>query len=238
MLRTEKITTFYGEIQALNGLTLEARNGEVTCVLGPNGAGKTTTMFTIAGILKSRSGSIFLEDQELTRESAQQIVRKGIALVPENRLIFPQMSIKENLYAGAFSRSSNDPSIENDILKMYQRFPRLEERRKQLAGTLSGGEQQMLAIARALMAQPKILLMDEPSLGLAPLVVKEIFTIIRQLNEEGVTILLVEQNARMALKVAHKVYLLEQGKVSFSGSPEEIHQDEAIKRAYLGTEIS
>ncbi len=238
MLKTEKITTFYGEIQALNGLTLEARKGEVTCVLGPNGAGKTTTMFTIAGILKSRSGSIFLEDQELTRESAQQIVRKGIALVPENRLIFPQMSIKENLYAGAFSRSSNDPSIENDILKMYQRFPRLEERRKQLAGTLSGGEQQMLAIARALMAQPKILLMDEPSLGLAPLVVKEIFTIIRQLNEEGVTILLVEQNARMALKVAHKVYLLEQGKVSFSGSPEEIHQDEAIKRAYLGTEIS
>ena len=238
MLRTEKITTFYGEIQALNGLTLEARKGEVTCVLGPNGAGKTTTMFTIAGILKSSSGSIFLEDQELTRESAQQIVRKGIALVPENRLIFPQMSIKENLYAGAFSRSSNDPSIENDILKMYQRFPRLEERRKQLAGTLSGGEQQMLAIARALMAQPKILLMDEPSLGLAPLVVKEIFTIIRQLNEEGVTILLVEQNARMALKVAHKVYLLEQGKVSFSGSPEEIHQDEAIKRAYLGTEIS
>ncbi len=238
MLRTEKITTFYGEIQALNGLTLEARKGEVTCVLGPNGAGKTTTMFTIAGILKSRSGSIFLEDQELTRESAQQIVRKGIALVPENRLIFPQISIKENLYAGAFSRSSNDPSIENDILKMYQRFPRLEERRKQLAGTLSGGEQQMLAIARALMAQPKILLMDEPSLGLAPLVVKEIFTIIRQLNEEGVTILLVEQNARMALKVAHKVYLLEQGKVSFSGSPEEIHQDEAIKRAYLGTEIS
>jgi branched-chain amino acid transport system ATP-binding protein len=238
MLRTEKITTFYGEIQALNGLNLEARKGEVTCVLGPNGAGKTTTMFTIAGILKSRSGSIFLEDQELTRESAQQIVRKGIALVPENRLIFPQMSIKENLYAGAFSRSSNDPSIENDILRMYQRFPRLEERRKQLAGTLSGGEQQMLAIARALMAQPKILLMDEPSLGLAPLVVKEIFTIIRQLNEEGVTILLVEQNARMALKVAHKVYLLEQGKVSFSGSPEEIHQDEAIKRAYLGTEIS
>ena len=238
MLRTEKITTFYGEIQALNGLTLEARKGEVTCVLGPNGAGKTTTMFTIAGILKSRSGSIFLEDQELTRESAQQIVRKGIALVPENRLIFPQMSIKENLYAGAFSRSSNDPSIENDILKMYQRFPRLEERRKQLAGTLSGGEQQMLAIARALMAQPKILLMDEPSLGLAPLVVKEIFTIIRQLNEEGVTILLVEQNARMALKVAHRVYLLEQGKVSFNGSPEEIQQDEVIKRAYLGTEIS
>jgi len=238
MLRTEKITSFYGEIQALNGLTLEARKGEVTCVLGPNGAGKTTTMFTIAGILKSRSGSIFLEDEELTRESAQTIVRKGVALVPENRLVFPQMSVEENLYAGALSRPSNDPSIENDILKMYQRFPPLEERRKQLAGTLSGGEQQMLAIARALMAQPKILLMDEPSLGLAPLVVKEIFYIIRQLNEEGVSILLVEQNARMALKVAHRVYLLEQGKVSFSGSPEEIQQDEVIKRAYLGTEIS
>ena len=237
MLRTENITSFYGEIQALHGLNLEAREGEITCVLGPNGAGKTTTMFTIAGILKSRTGSIFLEDEELTRQSAQTIVRKGIALVPENRLIFPQMSVEENLNAGAFTRSSNDQSIESDIFKMYQRFPPLEGRRNQLAGTLSGGEQQMLAIARALMAKPKILLMDEPSLGLAPLVVKEIFYIIRQLNEEGVTILLVEQNARMALKVANMVYLLEKGKVSFSGSPEEIHQDEVIKRAYLGTEI-
>ena len=237
MLRTENITSFYGEIQALHGLNLEARKGEVTCLLGPNGAGKTTTMITITGILKSRTGSIFLEEEELTSESAQTIVRKGIALVPENRLIFPQMSVEENLNAGAFTRSSNDPSIENDIFKMYQRFPPLEGRRNQLAGTLSGGEQQMLAIARALMAKPKILLMDEPSLGLAPLVVKDIFYIIRQLNEEGVTILLVEQNARMALKVANMVYLLEKGKVSFSGSPEEIHQDEVIKRAYLGTEI-
>ena len=238
MLRTEEITTFYGEIQALKGLTLEARQGEVTCVLGPNGAGKTTTMFTIAGILKSHSGSIFLETDELTHETAQSIVRKGVALVPENRLIFQQMSVKENLNAGAFSRSLNDPSIENDIQKIYNRFPILESRQAQLAGTLSGGEQQMLAIARALMAKPKILLMDEPSLGLAPLVVKEIFQIIKQLNEEGVTILLVEQNARLALKVANKVYLLEQGKVSFSGTPEELKKDEVIKRAYLGTELS
>ena len=238
MLRTEKITTFYGEIQALKGLTLEARHGEVTCVLGPNGAGKTTTMFTIAGILKAHTGSIYLEEEELTNDSAQTIVRKGIALVPENRLMFPQMSVRENLDAGAFTRPSNDTLIENDILKIFQRFPILEKRREQLAGTLSGGEQQMLAIARALMAKPKILLMDEPSLGLAPLVVKEIFQIIRQLNEEGVTILLVEQNARMALKVAHKVYLIEQGRVSFSGSPEEMRQDEVIKSAYLGTKVT
>ena len=238
MLRTEKITTFYGEIQALKGLTLEARHGEVTCVLGPNGSGKTTTMFTIAGILKAHTGSIYLEEEELTNDSAQTIVRKGVALVPENRLMFPQMSVRENLDAGSFTRPSNDPLIENDILKIFQRFPILEKRREQLAGTLSGGEQQMLAIARALMAKPKILLMDEPSLGLAPLVVKEIFQIIRQLNEEGVTILLVEQNARMALKVAHKVYLLEQGRVSFSGSPEEMRQDEVIKSAYLGTKVT
>jgi len=238
MLRTEKITTFYGEIQALKGLTLEARHGEVTCVLGPNGAGKTTTMFTIAGILKAHTGSIYLEEEELTNDSAQTIVRKGVALVPENRLMFPQMSVRENLDAGSFTRPLNDPLIENDILKIFQRFPILEKRREQLAGTLSGGEQQMLAIARALMAKPKILLMDEPSLGLAPLVVKEIFQIIRQLNEEGVTILLVEQNARMALKVAHKVYLLEQGRVSFSGSPEEMRQDEVIKSAYLGTKVT
>ena len=238
MLRTEKITTFYGEIQALKGLTLEARHGEVTCVLGPNGSGKTTTMFTIAGILKAHTGSIYLEEEELTNDSAQTIVRKGVALVPENRLMFPQMSVRENLDAGSFTRPLNDPLIENDILKIFQRFPILEKRREQLAGTLSGGEQQMLAIARALMAKPKILLMDEPSLGLAPLVVKEIFQIIRQLNEEGVTILLVEQNARMALKVAHKVYLLEQGRVSFSGSPEEMRQDEVIKSAYLGTKVT
>ena len=238
MLYLEDIRTFYGEIEALKGLTLEARKGEVTCVLGPNGAGKTTTMFTIAGILKPRTGTLFLEDENLTHESAQSRVRKGVALVPENRLIFPQMTIAENLDTGAFSRPLNDAGIKEDILKMYERFPRLHERKEQMAGTLSGGEQQMLAIARALMAKPKILLMDEPSLGLAPLIVKEIFNIIRQLNEEGVTILLVEQNAKMALTVADHVYLIEQGKVTFNGNPSEIHQDEVIRRAYLGSEVS
>jgi branched-chain amino acid transport system ATP-binding protein len=171
----------------------------------------------------------------LTHQSAPAIVRKGIALVPENRLIFPEMSVADNLAAGAYCRSRSERTVINqDLAGVFERFPRLQERREQLGGTLSGGEQQMLAIGRALMARPKILMMDEPSLGLAPLVVDEIFKIIQQLNHEGVTILLVEQNARKALKVAHKIYLLEQGKVSFDGSPAEMQQDEIIQRAYLG----
>ena len=238
MLFLERISTFYGQIEALKGLTLQARKGEITCVLGPNGAGKTTTMFSITGILKPYSGNIFLENENLTDQSAQTRVQKGISLVPENRLIFPQMSVSENLDAGALARPLKDKDIKKDIQKMYDRFPRLKERKDQPAGTLSGGEQQMLAIARALMAKPKILLMDEPSLGLAPLIVREIFQIIRQLNEEGVTILLVEQNAKMALTVADHVYLIEQGNVTFNGNPSEIQQDEVIRRAYLGSEIS
>ena len=238
MLRTENLCTHYGEIQALKGLSIEARSGEVTCVLGPNGAGKTTAMFTIAGILRASSGSVILEEEDLSAESAESIVLKGVALVPENRLIFPEMSVAENLLTGAFSRPSRDPSVDEDLEEMYQRFPQLAERKDQLGGTLSGGEQQMLAISRALMGRPKILLMDEPSLGLAPLVVQEIFSIIRELNQEGVTILLVEQNARMAMSVAHHVYLIEQGQVTFNGSPDEIQQDEVIRRAYLGSEIS
>ncbi len=238
MLFLERISTFYGQIEALKGLTLQARKGEITCMLGPNGAGKTTTMFSITGILKPYSGSIFLENENLTDQSAQTRVQKGISLVPENRLIFPQMSVSENLDAGALARPLKDKDIKKDIQKMYERFPRLKERKDQPAGTLSGGEQQMLAIARALMAKPKILLMDEPSLGLAPLIVREIFQIIRQLNEEGVTILLVEQNAKMALTVADHVYLIEQGNVTFNGNPSEIQQDEVIRRAYLGSEIS
>ena len=236
MLKVENIITRYGAIEALKGISLEAQHGEVTCLLGPNGAGKTTTMFTIAGILSSHSGSITLDGDGLTHQSAPAIVRKGIALVPENRLVFPEMSVADNLAAGAYCRSRSErAAIDQDLTEMYDRFPQLKERREQLGGTLSGGEQQMLAIGRALMARPKILMMDEPSLGLAPLIVDQIFKIIQQLNEEGVTILLVEQNARMALSIAHKLYLLEQGKVTFEGNPTEMQQEELIQRAYLGT---
>ena len=236
MLKVENIITRYGAIEALKGISLIAQHGEVTCLLGPNGAGKTTTMFTIAGILSSHSGSITLDGDDLTHQSAPAIVRKGIALVPENRLVFPEMSVADNLAAGAYCRSRSErAAIDQDLTEMYDRFPQLKERREQLGGTLSGGEQQMLAIGRALMARPKILMMDEPSLGLAPLIVDQIFKIIQQLNEEGVTILLVEQNARMALSIAHKLYLLEQGKVTFEGNPTEMQQEELIQRAYLGT---
>tara|TARA_Y100000588_G_scaffold69854_1_gene71561 strand:- start:2053 stop:2772 length:720 start_codon:yes stop_codon:yes gene_type:complete len=236
MLKVENIITRYGAIEALKGMSLEAQHGEVTCLLGPNGAGKTTTMFTIAGILSSHSGSITLDGDDLTHQSAPAIVRKGIALVPENRLVFPEMSVADNLAAGAYCRPrSEKTAIDQDLAGIFDRFPPLQERREQLSGTLSGGEQQMLAIGRALMARPKILMMDEPSLGLAPLIVEQIFKIIQQLNEEGVTILLVEQNARMALSIAHKLYLLEQGKVTFEGNPTEMLQEELIQRAYLGT---
>ena len=235
MLKVENIITRYGAIEALKGMSLDAQHGEVTCLLGPNGAGKTTTMFTIAGILSPHSGSITLDGNDLTHQSAPAIVRKGISLVPENRLVFPEMSVADNLAAGAYCRSRSErTAINQDLAEVFDRFPQLKERREQLGGTLSGGEQQMLAIGRALMARPKILMMDEPSLGLAPLIVDEIFKIIQQLNQEGVTILLVEQNARMALKVAHKLYLLEQGAVTFEGSPTEMQQNELIQRAYLG----
>ena len=234
MLSIRDLVTSYGNIEALRGISLDAVEGEITCLLGPNGAGKTTTMFTIAGILAARSGSVVLDGEDLTRLPAARVVSRGIALVPENRLVFPRMDVEENLHAGAYARRASAAEIAADVADMYRRFPRLEERRRQLAGTLSGGEQQMLAIARGLMTRPRILLMDEPSVGLAPLVVEEIFGIIRELNAEGVTILLVEQNAHMALKVAHKFYLIEGGRITFSGSPGEIEEDEVIHRAYLG----
>ena len=234
MLRIRDLVTSYGNIEALRGVSLDAAEGEITCLLGPNGAGKTTTMFTIAGILSAKSGTVVLDGEDLTRLPAAKVVSRGIALVPENRLVFPRMDVEENLHAGAYARRATATDVAADVAYIYRRFPRLEERRSQLAGTLSGGEQQMLAIARGLMARPRILLMDEPSVGLAPLVVEEIFNIIRELNEEGVTILLVEQNAHMALKVAHKFYLIERGAITFSGAPGELEEDEVIHRAYLG----
>ena len=236
MLSVRDLVTSYGAIEALRGISLDAVEGEVTCLLGPNGAGKTTTLFTIAGILTAKSGSVVLNGEDMTRLRAAEVVSRGIALVPENRLVFPRMDVEDNLRAGAYSRRASAAEIAADVADMYRRFPRLEERKDQLAGTLSGGEQQMLAIARGLMARPRILLMDEPSIGLAPMIVAEIFDIIRELNAEGVTILLVEQNARMALDVAHKFYLIEGGRITFSGSPGEIEQDEVIHRAYLGSQ--
>lgn len=233
MLQIEGLATAYGKIEALKGVSLSAQAGQVTCLLGPNGAGKTTLMMTVAGILRPKAGSIRFEGEELVGKSSADIVARGLALVPENRLVFPALTVRENLQAGAFRRRDRN-AIRDDIDRMFVRFPRLKERVDQMAGTLSGGEQQMLAVARALMSRPRLLLMDEPSVGLAPLVVAEIFQIIRQLHSEGVSIFLVEQNAHMALKVAQQFYLMEQGRVTFSGNPGEMSSDDVIQRAYLG----
>jgi branched-chain amino acid transport system ATP-binding protein len=233
LLDIRGLVTAYGKIEALKGVSLEVMQGSITCLLGPNGAGKTTLMMTIAGILRPRSGSIRFAGHEIAGRPPHAIVAGGIALVPENRLVFPAMTVIDNLQAGAYQR--RDGEVEVDMEKLFRRFPRLKERSNQNAGTLSGGEQQMLAVARALMSRPKLLLMDEPSLGLAPLVVEEIFRIIAQLHQDGVSIFLVEQNAHMALKVAQHFYLMEQGKVSFSGTPGALAEDEVIRRAYLGS---
>jgi branched-chain amino acid transport system ATP-binding protein len=234
MLEVSDLVTAYGNIEALKGVSLRVERGRITCLLGPNGAGKTTLMMTIAGILHPLRGSIRLAGIDLVGLSPARIVAHGVALVPENRLVFPQMSVRENLLAGAYQRRDK-AGIAADVERMYERFPRLRERHEQLAGTLSGGEQQMLAVARALMSRPRLLLMDEPSLGLAPLVVKEIFDIVAELNRDGTTIFLVEQNAHMALQVAHQFFLMEQGRVTFKGTPGQLAEDEVIQRAYLGT---
>jgi len=234
MLKVSDIVTAYGKIEALKGVSLQVESGKITCLLGPNGAGKTTLMMTIAGILQPRRGSIRLDGKELAGLSPARIVSQGVALVPENRLVFPQMSVHENLLAGAYQRRDRG-GINTDIERMYARFSTLKERREQMAGTLSGGEQQMLAVARGLMSRPRVLLMDEPSLGLAPLIVAEIFDIIAELNRDGTTIFLVEQNAHMALQVAHQFFLMEQGRITFQGTPGQLAEDEVIQRAYLGT---
>ena len=236
MLEVRDIATSYGKIEALRGVDLSVEDGRITCLLGPNGAGKTTLMMTIAGILSPTRGSIGFEGAELVGRTPSRIVEHGIALVPENRLVFPDMHVRENLLAGAYLRLGKDRAgVDRDLERMFDRFPRLGERADQNAGTLSGGEQQMLAVARALMARPKLLLMDEPSLGLAPLMVEEIFRIIRDLHSDGTSIFLVEQNAHMALQVAHRFFLLEQGRVTFAGTPGELAEDEVIQRAYLGS---
>jgi branched-chain amino acid transport system ATP-binding protein len=233
MLEISQLATSYGKIEALRGVSLSAKAGEVTCLLGPNGAGKSTLMLTLSGILKPQRGSVKFEGEELIGKTPAEIVSRGMALVPENRLVFPALTVRENLMAGAYRRRDTN-GIRSDIDAMFHRFSRLKEREAQLAGTLSGGEQQMLAVARALMSRPRLLLMDEPSVGLAPLVVAEIFFIIQQLHSEGVSIFLVEQNAHMAMKVAQHFYLMEQGSVSFSGNSGELAEDDLIQRAYLG----
>jgi len=237
LLKVRDVVTAYGKIEALKGVSLEVTQGSITCLLGPNGAGKTTLMMSIAGILKPKKGAILFGGEDIAGRAPHAIVAKGVALVPENRLVFPTMTVLENLHAGAYQRGDK-LAIGDDIERMFARFPRLQERKAQQAGTLSGGEQQMLAVARALMSRPKLLLMDEPSLGLAPLVVEEIFRIVADLHKDGTTIFLVEQNAHMALKVAQHFYLMEQGKVSFSGTPGALAEDEVIRRAYLGSSKS
>jgi len=231
MLEIRDLVTAYGKIEALKGVSLDIARGSITCLLGPNGAGKTTLMMTIAGVLKPRRGTVKFQGEAIGGRTPDVIVARGIALVPENRLVFPSMTVLENLLAGGYQRRDD---LSADIERLFGRFPRLKERSSQLAGTLSGGEQQMLAVARALMSRPKLLLMDEPSLGLAPLVVEEIFRTVAELHRDGTTIFLVEQNAHMALKVADHFYLMEQGRVSFSGNPGSLAEDEVIRRAYLG----
>ena len=234
MLKIEDLHVHYGGIQALRGISLEVPDGKIVTLIGANGAGKSTTLRTITGLVKASSGSIRWNDQELLGKSIDKIVASGIAMSPEGRRVFPDLSVLENLKIGAYLRKEK-AGIAKDIEWVYSLFPRLQERSWQLAGTLSGGEQQMLAVGRALMSRPKLLLLDEPSLGLAPLVVQDIFTIIREINRQGVTVLLIEQNANMALKTADLAYVLETGRITLSGPGKELLSNESVKAAYLGT---
>jgi branched-chain amino acid transport system ATP-binding protein len=232
-LELKHLSVSYGAIRALNDLNLTIETGEIVTLIGANGAGKSTTLRAISRIVNPSQGQILVDGQDVTRQPADAIVRLGVAHSPEGRRVLARQTVEDNLYLGAYVRNDK-PAIQADIEKQYERFPRLKERRKQLAGTLSGGEQQMLAIARALMSRPRILLLDEPSLGLAPLIVREIFAIIRELNQEGVTILLVEQNAQLALQTAARGYVLEAGDCTISGPAAALVDDERVKKAYLG----
>lgn len=232
MLKLTDINTFYGKIQALKDINIEVKKGQVVTILGANGAGKTTTMNTIASLIKSSSGRVEYLGKDVTNLRPDQLLKLGLALVPEGRGILGSMTVLENLEMGAYHRSDNE--IEADLKKVMKRFPILEERKSQLGGTLSGGQQQMLAIGRVIMSKPDLLLLDEPSMGLAPIIVSDIFEIIKEINLEGTTVLLVEQNARQALKVADYGYVLETGHVVAQGTSEELLKDDTIKKAYLG----
>ena len=231
MLTVQDLHVNYGAVHALNGVSLTVNDGEIVSLIGANGAGKTTTLRTITGLEKAASGSITFDGVDLRKTEPSKIITHKLAHVPEGRHIFPTMTVEENLEMGAYT----DPTDQEKTMEeVYQRFPRLRERRRQLAGTLSGGEQQMLAVGRALMSKPRMILMDEPSMGLSPLLVKEIFDIIREVNAQGITILLVEQNARMALSISHRAYVLETGTITIQGDAKELLNDPRVKKAYLG----
>lgn len=231
MLKINDLHVSYGGIRAIRGVSLEIPDKEIVTLIGANGAGKSTTLRSVAGLVKPDSGSIELDGKELVGKSPNEIITHGIALVPEGRRVFANLTVLENIKIGGYLRKD---SLDEDIEKMYSLFPILKERYWQLAGTLSGGEQQMLAVARALMSKPKIIMMDEPSLGLAPLIVRDIFDIIKEINKQGVTVLLIEQNANMALKIADRAYVMETGKITMSGTGAELLADEGIRKAYLG----
>lgn len=233
MLKVENLVVRYGMIEAIKGISFDVQDGQIVTLIGANGAGKTTTMHTISGLLKPYSGSIYLDDKEISKLPPHKIVEIGVAQCPERRRVFASQTVEENLLLGAYVRKDKD-EIRKDLDNVYNLFPRLLERKKQLAGTLSGGEQQMLAMGRALMAKPKIMLLDEPSMGLSPLLVKEIFNIIKDINNQGVTVLLVEQNAKMALGIADKAYVLETGRIVDSGTGQDLLNSDNIKKAYLG----
>ena len=233
LLTIENLEVFYGVINAIKGISFEVNEGEIIALIGANGAGKTTILNTITGLVPAKSGSIKFEDKDLLKTPAHKIVSMGIAHVPEGRRIFQQLTVFENLKLGAYTRKDKK-EIADTLEMVYERFPRLKERRTQIAGTLSGGEQQMLAMGRALMSHPKIILMDEPSMGLSPLYVTEIFDIIRSVNESGTTVLLVEQNAKKALSIANRAYVLETGKIVLSGDAHELMNNDSVKKAYLG----
>ena len=233
MLKIDNIDVYYGAIHALKGISLEVNEGEIVTLIGANGAGKSTTLRTISGLLKPKTGSITFLGQSIAGVRAHEIVKKGISQVPEGRRVFAEMTVMENLDLGAFVRKDK-AGLQQDLKHVFELFPRLEERKNQSAGTLSGGEQQMLAMGRALMSRPKLLLLDEPSMGLAPLLIKEIFNIIVDINKSGTTVLLVEQNANMALSIANRAYVLETGRITLSGKAQDLAASEDVRKAYLG----